>query len=771
MLRTSLAIALMAVFSTTLFIRNNNHKNYSFNVKAAEKENLLKSTEWDTYAGRSDHSWKATSTLKNIKVIFNTIGAVQVTDERVYIKKNAFEIGSYNDEPIILKQPVALSPDRYYQFQTTVGFEWSQVNPDKRFNIYIYINGDKAIKNLYINQVNPSTTQRNVKLNFKALQTSNEIVLEASSYRFNGFSNQWAATSMFQPTLTDITENVIQIGSEIDALFTDSNLTALKLNVTQKELTDLRNRLTDYKELLDATEWSKMDIKLTKAQNLLNAVVQKLTVEDLVDNQQDSHSQTISGTTYPNAFLNFSGHPAITEGNLTSEVAFDTRKYQMRADDKGDFSYSLAGNSHFKFGDKITIVTALHGKELSQVKMVLDTTPPNQPTLEKIQDVASAFTGEAEKEATIKVYDSSTDIQPFLEGKADADNHYSLTIPEEKRPLVPYRKYYVTATDASGNISKQSSLQEVADTLPPKADSVKQILELGEALPDLTTLYQNLNDNAGSNNVTASLTKEPILGKVGFTTAEVTLKDKAQNKFIVIVPIFVKDKQTLDDGQHMFFAKDISVLAIDFPSKQEEQREYLIKNSQAGVWNMETGENELSKLVIEDSELSRKPGTYEVEFHVGKMSQRIKVTLHPGNLSFGQSTNRISYGTTTIKSTKQVVFPQTKVEYLVKDTRFTTMNWRLVAQLSKPLQLSDGEKTLSYLSVRKKNSDGKETKQILSDQMSTELYATKKSGNGESSIRFNEEDTQTILLEVLPGSVRSDKEYQTEIFLTLEDGP
>lgn len=628
-------------------------------------------------------------------------------------------------------------------------------------------NGDSPINQIF-DFYSTGVKKKDLKITFKA--SDQYPTLSFMAYMFDGNPKSWLSISLNRPTLFDITDQVLAIEKDADALFTDSSQTALKLHVTQKEINELRIRLTDYKSLISGTLYNAVDKKLKKAQSLLDLVVLTLTADDIVNKPSDIHSTTIIGSAYPNSFLEFSNHSDIPAGTLSSGVASDTRKYHIRADNNGKFSYKLPDGKAFQFGENVTITSFLHGKVLTQSKDVLDLVPPDQPILDRLTDKITAFTGKGEKSSSIKVYDAN-DNRLLVTGTTNLEGFFSIAVPGAMQPLNPYERYYVTATDMSGNTSEKSVIQEVADTTPPTADPVKQILNLGDPLPILSKLYTNLADNAGITGVKTALVNQPDLTKVGYTTAEISLTDKAGNKRTLIVPIIVKDEHVIMDNEHMLYATDFSVLAIDFPLNPEEQKAYLLEKSRAGLWNIETGENKPKELIIDDHQVIRQPGTYEVTFHFGTMTKKIRVTFLSGSLAFEKTADTISYGTPIIMSKRQEIAPEKSIDFLINDSRFQTKNWRLVAKLSSPLQLANGEKTESNLFLSKTTSEGKPVKTPISDQMTTELYDNKEASNGKFPVKFGKSEPQAILLEVVPGSVRSGQEYHTEVIWTLEDGP
>ncbi|WP_348923027.1 Ig-like domain-containing protein [Enterococcus rotai] len=771
MKRKKIITFILITYLMCIFYNVNDWKNDNYKIQAADSNSIravnLLTKNWKPYYNNGSGSIVESGTVLSDKWTeistswsSDVKGAAQVTADTVSLQVST----GY----LILKQnAIQIKSGQYYQFRGVLKASTTVKGALSEYQFKITNIWDRELKQDRFMLWDGSSKE--VVYSFKA--SGDAVNLEFYNFGMTETNVATSATGVVKnPSFTDITDEVNGITASVDALFTDKNQTALKLSVTQKKITEIKKTVNEIKELLDAKVVTGLETKLTKAQTLLDAVNTQLTIENLVDNLQDVHSNTIIGVTYPNAFLNFSGRDDIPKGTLSSEVEGDSRTYQIRADGTGKFRYSLPKDSHFQYPEKIMVVSMLHGKSTVQTKTVLDTTPPAQPTLEGLKDTDKAFSGTGEKDSVIKVYDSNMNTL-FLEGTATTDGAYSLTIPSDKQPLVPYTNYYVTATDISGNVSEKSGFQEVADTTAPKADPVKQVLTLGEALPSLDKLIVNLYDNAGSQHVNVSLTKAADLSKVGFSTAELTLMDKAKNTSKIIVPIFVKDLETIDDGEHMLYAADFTSLAIDFPDKSEEQIRFLLKNSQAGVWQTTTGENKTDQLTVDHSSMRKSPGTYKVTFSLGELKKKITVTLSAGKLDFDQVAAPISFGMPTIKSETQEIYPQKSVDFLIDDSRFLIKDWRLMAKLTQPLQTKSGKKTKTTINLRKHDANNQLIEQPLSDQMTTELYSDRNGRNGKIPLRFNQLEQQALYLNVLPGTVLSNEEYGTQIVWTLENGP
>ncbi|EOH99074.1 hypothetical protein UAW_01031, partial [Enterococcus haemoperoxidus ATCC BAA-382] len=146
-----------------------------------------------------------------------------------------------------------------------------------------------------------------------------------------------------------------------------------------------------------------------------------------------------------------------------------------------------------------------------------------------------------------------------------------------------------------------------------------------------------------------------------------------------------------------------------------------------------------------------------------------KVTLLEGSLAFDQTMDTLTFGTQTIASKEQFVPSEKKLSLSINDTRFNVDKWRLLAKVDQPLQTKDGLISASGLVYRSYETD--EVVDTKLNELNTPMYEPSKLNNGLIQVDFTKEKNKEVVLNVLPGSVQSDKEYSTQIVWTLENGP
>ncbi|WP_336577235.1 toxin Cry1Ac domain D-VI-related protein [Candidatus Enterococcus mansonii] len=560
-----------------------------------------------------------------------------------------------------------------------------------------------------------------------------------------------------------------QVNTYVTDLFTDSTHTELKTSVTQAKIDEAKRMVESFTAGATSTA---LKAEVTKAQNLLNKIRMTLTVSDLVDNPLESNSHTITGKTYPKAFLRFSGTPSIENGQLTTGIDGDSIQYHLRADAAGNFSYSLPEGEFFKAGATINIYGMLNGKSISQNKIVKDTTPPEKPILNAIKDTSQSITGSAEAGTTIKMYDVETNNE-FLTGTVGAQGQFNISIPSTKQPLVPYKKYFVTTTDAAGNVSVSSDSQEVADTTPPKADPVQQIIDVGTKLPPMEQLIKNIYDNAGSgsDNLTIKLTKEPDTRQVGYKEAEVTLTDKAGNFTVVKVPIVVKNPETLIDDRYLLQASDLTALAIDLPDTKEKQREFMLERAPINAWDLRTGKLVNDDIIFDYGTFTKQPGSYEITVTIGNLSKKINLTLLEGSIFFQESPRDIYFGEQSIIAKNQEIEAKNAIRLVINDQRFQRERWRLLARTNQPFTTATGIESGMTLAYRTYDTNNHYTDTSINELDTALIYESKNNQDRLIQLDFTKERQQELILKVQPGSVRSNIEYSAKVLWTIENGP
>lgn len=497
-----------------------------------------------------------------------------------------------------------------------------------------------------------------------------------------------------------------------------------------------------------------------------------VSINDLTDNKAVSNSHTITGVTSPGAYVKLSGDAAIPSGTNASQDFNDTNMYHVIADAQGLYSYELPAGKYLTAGNKVTAYSYLNGKSATASATVKDETAPDAPTLQAITDKATIVTGDAEANATVTIYKKANN-SVLATGKADGSGHYSITVPVSERPMTPYIACYAVATDAAGNTSGHSADVIVSDTTKPTATAITQYATVGDSFTtNAKDLLTDVYDNAGTgdDNLTYTVDTTPDLSKVGYTAAQMTLRDRAGNTTAITVPIFVKDAGTVSNEQAMMRATDITIQLAEYPANEAELNTLIRNRSGLQAWAIPSGADITSQVAISDKAgLTNTPGKYAVTFAVNGLQKTIDVKVQDGALALGTATENISFGEQMITSKAKTVKPIDAVQLFVSDTRSVSSNWRVNAQLETPLETADGKVLEDALAIQT-TQGGNTVETALSTENAIPVYSNDLLQRGLTEIDLNSNET-SLVMNVKPGTAMANKQYSTDVRWTLEDAP
>ncbi|MEF7556564.1 pectate lyase-like adhesive domain-containing protein [Bacillus thuringiensis] len=494
-----------------------------------------------------------------------------------------------------------------------------------------------------------------------------------------------------------------------------------------------------------------------------------VSIDPLTDNKSKENSHTITGITNPGAWVRLSGDPALPKGEVSSPDVNDKENYHAQADATGKYTVKLPKGKYLTAGNTVQAYAYLNGKFAKATTIVKDKTAPDKPTIEdQVQDVSVTIKGKAEANSTVTVYSVEGDVV-IGTVKADQNGAYTFTIPEDKKPLMPGMKYYVTATDAAGNVSEKSDAVTVIDTLPPTADPVAQVVILGESLSNNPKDYvTNVQDNAGvsDGNISYKVTKKPDVSELGYVEAEVTITDAAKNSTRVIVPVFVTDGEAVVGKEAALQAKDFEVIAEEVPTDDAALRNLVLKEAKVKAWGIPGGADITSQVqILDKGGLTNQIGDYSVTLKVKDVEKTIKVSVIGGNLELVNVPQNISFGEVTIQS-KEKVFNRSdmKGEVTVSDKRKDKNEWQVYVKQVTPLTSTEND-VLQDAIVYSKN--GIDT--VLNEQ---NYLAHGQTSNNNDNVSLEWKESEGIRLKVAPGpNVKVKTKYHGELEWTLTDAP
>ncbi|WP_439443914.1 pectate lyase-like adhesive domain-containing protein [Listeria aquatica] len=501
----------------------------------------------------------------------------------------------------------------------------------------------------------------------------------------------------------------------------------------------------------------------------------KVMIDSLSDNHDALNSHVIHGVSNPGAWITFTGDSAIPPGTIKGQAEGDTKKYHIRADEKtGEFTFVLPEGNYLTAGNKIWIYAFLNGKETLTSTIVEDKTPPDKPILNAITDKDASLVGSAEANSSVTIYRVS-DHSVLGTTKADAKGNFTLVLAASQKPLVPYLEYVAVAKDMAGNESVQSDAKTVQDTTPPSADAITQFIQVGSSF-DLKAkmLVTNVRDNAGNDddNLSYTLLKKPDVEVVGKSEAVVEIADKAGNKVSVSVPVFVKDQNSSVSKEAMLQAEDFMVKARELPKDETEWDAFILKQAKARAWGVPAG-NDISDNIIVTNRggFSEKAGTYTITLRVKDVEKTIQAVVIPGTLSIKKIPSDIQFGMQKIRSFEQRIKPQEETKVTVEDGRSEKTRWQLTAMLEAPFKTNEEEKLPDSLVLASKNMDGNIRYTPINTQGTTPVFQKETASEGLAEIDLNPAGNTGLMLDLMPGNIRSGKVYQTKIVWTLENTP
>ncbi len=528
----------------------------------------------------------------------------------------------------------------------------------------------------------------------------------------------------------------------------------------------LGNSLTDEVQNDFRTNFRTQNFRRVQFEYIPDVAV---SIDSLTDKKDKENSHIITGVTNPGAWVRLSGDPALPKGDVSSPDVNDKENYHAQADATGKYTVKLPKGKYLTAGNTVQAYAYLNGKFAKAITIVKDETAPDKPTIEdQVQDVSVTIKGKAEANSTVTVYNAEGDAV-IGTVKADEKGIYTFTIPEDKKPLTPGEKYYVTATDAAGNVSEKSDAVTVIDTLPPTADPVAQVVILGESLSNNPKEYvTNVQDNAGvsDGNISYKVTKKPDVSELGYVEAEITITDAAKNSTRVIVPVFVTDGETVVGKEAALQARDFEVVVDEVPTDNVALRNLVLKEAKVKAWGIPGGADITSQVqILDKGGLTNQVGDYSVTLKVKDVEKTIKVSVIGGNLELVNVPQNISFGEVTIQS-KEKVFNRSdmKGNITVSDKRKDKNEWQVYVKQVTPLTSTDND-VLQDAIVYSKN--GIDT--VLNEQ---NYLAHGQTSNNSDNVSLDWKESEGIRLKVAPGpNVKVKTKYHGELEWTLTDAP
>ncbi len=219
------------------------------------------------------------------------------------------------------------------------------------------------------------------------------------------------------------------------------------------------------------------------------------------------------------AALVWSANPSLTNAQVEEQL-------YRTADDLGPSGKDIYyGNGRVNASKAVEVIE----KNEQNPPVLVDQTPPAQPTVNSIADNTTQITGTAEAESTVTVQSGSK-----LLGTTIANSLGEFTVILNKKQTAG-TKLKITATDSTGNISTAVT-KIVLDKTPPAAPVVNKVTSkttkiTGKAEPYSTVYLEKSGKIIGSAKATSKGTFSIKISKKNATkTLYIYVKDEAKNK-------------------------------------------------------------------------------------------------------------------------------------------------------------------------------------------------------------------------------------------------
>ncbi|EHJ08115.1 biofilm-associated surface protein, partial [Staphylococcus simiae CCM 7213 = CCUG 51256] len=193
-----------------------------------------------------------------------------------------------------------------------------------------------------------------------------------------------------------------------------------------------------------------------------------------VINRVTSEDTTVKGTAEPNSTV------TVIFPNGTTQVT--------TADSSGNYTVNIPSSLDLTGSEviKATATDAAGNKSVESNTTVVDTTAPNQPTVNRVTSEDTTITGKAEPNSTVTVtFPNGTTVQAIT----TTDGSYRVAVPTNI-DLKGGENLTVTATDKAGNTSTSANTT-VVDVTPPAEPTINTVTSqdttiTGKAEPNST---------------------------------------------------------------------------------------------------------------------------------------------------------------------------------------------------------------------------------------------------------------------------------------------
>ena len=253
-----------------------------------------------------------------------------------------------------------------------------------------------------------------------------------------------------KPTVEDITDQTQEINTE---------MTPIKIEATDNSGQTVTNKvdgLPDGVTFDEATntisgtpsEVGKYLITITMIDKDGNTATTTLTIN--VIDTTTPEQPTINKVTENSTEVNGRGEPG-----TVVEVTFpDGNKVEGKVDSDGNYHIQIPSETTLKGGQPLQVIAIdkAGNKSEATTTNVIDTTAPEQPTINKVTENSTEVSGRGEPGTVVEVTFPDGNK---VEGKVDSDGNYHIQIPSDERFKVG-QQLIVKVVDEEGNVSEPS---------------------------------------------------------------------------------------------------------------------------------------------------------------------------------------------------------------------------------------------------------------------------------------------------------------------------
>ncbi|UXR96700.1 putative Ig domain-containing protein [Staphylococcus epidermidis] len=253
-----------------------------------------------------------------------------------------------------------------------------------------------------------------------------------------------------KPTVEDITDQTQEINTEINPI---------KIEATDNSGQAVTNKvegLPDGVTFDEATntisgtpsEVGKYLITITTIDKDGNTATTTLTIN--VIDTTTPEQPTINKVTENSTEVNGRGEPG-----TVVEVTFpDGNKVEGKVDSDGNYHIQIPSETTLKGGQPLQVIAIdkAGNKSEATTTNVIDTTAPEQPTINKVTENSTEVSGRGEPGTVVEVTFPDGNK---VEGKVDSDGNYHIQIPSDERFKVG-QQLIVKVVDEEGNVSEPS---------------------------------------------------------------------------------------------------------------------------------------------------------------------------------------------------------------------------------------------------------------------------------------------------------------------------